>query len=167
MSERYDILSKIISPDTVQPMSKLIALSALRKTHCYFGKLAPKLYAGLIGDPFDAHDSHYHFSDGYDVVQVAACYLYDWNGHSVDEVIGTSKNGRPITIKHNCYTEIYRHLRSISSYECSTEVLERTQADRYIPMPFDGKKKMRTTMSIPSWKECSSQTSRKMCLTVS
>ena len=44
MSERYDNLSKIISPDTVQPMSELIALSALRKAHCYFGKLAPKLY---------------------------------------------------------------------------------------------------------------------------
>ena len=129
MSERYDNLSKIISPDTVQRMSELIALSALKKAHCYFSRIAPKLYAGLIGDLFDAHDDHYHLSDGYDVVQVAACYLYRWNGHSVEEAIGTRKNGRPITIKHNCYTEIYRYLRSISSYECNT-----------VPMPFDVKK---------------------------
>ena len=140
MSERYDNLSKIISPDTVQRMSELIALSALKKAHCYFSKIAPKLYAGLIGDLFDAHDDHYHLSDGYDVVQVAACYLYRWNGHSVEEVIDTSKNGRPITVKHNCYTEIYRYLRSISSYECNTEVLERTQSDRNAAMPFDVKK---------------------------
>ena len=50
----------------------------------------------------------YIVSDGYDVAQTAICFLYQFVGHTANEIYGNDKRGKEITIKLACYREVDR-----------------------------------------------------------
>ena len=57
----------------------------------------------------------YIVSDGYDVAQTAICFLYQFVGHTANEIYGKDRKGKEITIKLACYREVdhfIRHLRN-------------------------------------------------------
>ena len=98
----YNVLSENISLDNIQKMGELITLKCLRGHYSYAQRSLEKLYIGLINDLNCSHHSTHIFSDAYDLVQNAICFLFDFIGKSLDDTF-TMKNGKIITIKRAAY----------------------------------------------------------------
>lgn len=114
----------VISQDNVQRIGELITLRALKMLCQFSQKAFVKLYKGLIQDVYYADECPTHtFSDGYDILQTAICFLCEHIGKPMDTVIDTDKNGNPVDIKRACfkivnhqihrYTYIFNKFRSI------------------------------------------------------
>ena len=97
-SNPYDVLSETISFENVQLMAEMITLKTLRGRYAYARKALDWLYVGLVKDLNRDNDSNHVFSDAYDLVQNAICFLLDFIGQSLDDTF-TVKNGKIITIK--------------------------------------------------------------------
>ena len=101
-----DLFAEPISAENVKLMGEMIALQALRTVKKYDMKVADKLYIGLIKDLHHMSEIDYIVSDGYDVAQTAICFLYQFVGHSANEIYGKDRKGKEITIKLACYREV-------------------------------------------------------------
>ena len=101
-----DLFAEPISADNVKLMGEMIALQALRTVKKYDMKVADKLYIGLIKDLHHMSEIDYIVSDGYDVAQTAICFLYQFVGHTANEIYGKDRKGKEITIKLACYREV-------------------------------------------------------------
>ena len=99
----FNISQAVISQDNVQRIAELISLKALKMLCQFSQKAFIRLYKGLILDVYYA-DEHpnYTFSDGYDIVQTAICFLWEHLGKRMDTVIDTDKKG-PVDIKRACF----------------------------------------------------------------
>ena len=97
--------------DNVKLMGEMIALQALRTVKMFDMKIADKLYIGLIKDLHHMSEIDYIVSEGYDVAQTAICFLYQFVGHSANEIYGKDKQGKEITIKLACYREVDHFIR--------------------------------------------------------
>ena len=98
----YSVLLETISFENVQKMGELITLKCLRGRYSYAQRNLEKLYIGLINDLNRSNHSTHIFSDAYDLVQNAICFLLDFIGKSLDATF-TMKNGKIITIKQATY----------------------------------------------------------------
>ena len=101
-----ELFKEVISSENVKLMGEMIALQALRTVKKFDMKVADKLYIGLIKDLHHMGEIDYIVSDGYDVAQTAICFLYQFVGHTANEIYGKDRKGREITIKLACYREI-------------------------------------------------------------
>ena len=102
-SNPYDVLSETISFENVQLMAEMITLKTLRGYFAYSRQGLNWLYVGLVKDLNRNNDSNHVFSDAYDLVQNAICFLFDFIGKSLNDVY-TVKNGKVITIKQATYS---------------------------------------------------------------
>lgn len=94
----------VISQDNVQRIGELITLRALKMLCQFSQKAFVKLYKGLIQDVYYADESPNHtFSDGYDILQTAICFLCKHMGKRMDTVIFIDKEGKPVNIKRACF----------------------------------------------------------------
>ena len=110
-----ELFKEVISSENVKLMGEMIALQALRTVKKFDMKVADKLYIGLIKDLHHMREIDYIVSDGYDIAQTAICFLYQFVGHSANEIYGNDRKGKEITIKLACYREadhFIRHLRN-------------------------------------------------------
>ena len=114
-SNPYNVLSEVISLENVQRMGELITLKALKTRCAYANQALDWLYRGLVRDLNRFNVSIHTFSDGYDLVQNAICFLFDFIGKSLDDVY-TVKNGQVITIKRAVYKLISRQIDRIRRY---------------------------------------------------
>ena len=101
-----ELFAEAISNDNVKLMGEMIALQALRTVKKFDMKVADKLYIGLIKDLHHMGEIDYIVSDGYDVARTAICFLYQFVGHTANEVYGKDRKGKDITIKLACYREV-------------------------------------------------------------
>ena len=108
----YNVLSEIISLDNVQQMGEMIALKTLRGRYAYARYALEWLYVGLVKDLNRDNDTHHVFSDAYDLVQTAVCFLCEFIGKSLNDVY-TVKNGQAITIKKATYLLVGRNIDRI------------------------------------------------------
>ena len=108
-SNPYDVLSETISFENVQLMGEMITLKTLRTRYAYARKALDWLYVGLVKDLNRGNDSEHVFSDAYDLVQNAICFLCDFIGKSLNDIY-TVKNGKVITIKQATYTLVSRYV---------------------------------------------------------
>ena len=106
-SNPYDVLSETISFENIQLMGEMITLKTLRARYAYARKALDWLYVGLVKDLNRGNDSEHVFSDAYDLVQNAICFLFDFIGKSLNDVY-TVKNGKVITIKYATYSLVGR-----------------------------------------------------------
>ena len=106
-----ELFAEPISSENVKLMGEMIALQALRTVKKFDMKVADKLYIGLIKDLHHMGEIDYIVSDGYDVAQTAICFLYQYVGHTVNEVYGKDRRGKDITIKLACYREVDHFIR--------------------------------------------------------
>ena len=95
----------VISQDNVQRIGELITLRALKMLCQFSQKAFVKLYKGLIQDVYYPSTT---FSDGYDILQTAICFLCEHMGKRMDTVISIDKKGNPIDIKR-AYFKIVNH----------------------------------------------------------
>lgn len=110
--QRYPVsLSDTITADNVKYIGEMMALTSLKVFIKHSG-IAEfyKLYKGLIKDIHRSTDADFNFSDGYDFAQTAICYLCEHYGRTLNDVLGTDKRGKIITIKRACLRTVSRSI---------------------------------------------------------
>ena len=105
-----ELFAEPISNENVKLMGEMIALLAFRTVKKFDMKVADRLYIELIKDLHHMSEIDYIVSDGYDVAQTAICFLYQFVGHSTNEIYGKDKQGKEITIKLACYREVDHYI---------------------------------------------------------
>ena len=111
----YNVLSEIISFENVQQMGEMIALKTLRGRYAYARYALEWLYVGLVKDLNRDNDAHHVFSDAYDLVQTAVCFLCEFVGKKLTDVY-MIKNGKEITIKKATYLLVGRTIDRMRRY---------------------------------------------------
>ena len=132
-----ELFSEPISEDNVKLMGEMIALQALRTVKKYDFRIADKLYIGLIKDLHHMNEVGYIVSDGYDVAQTAICFLYQFVGHTANEIYGKDKKGKVITIKLACYREVDRFIDTLRNRPDSHKQVEYIDFTDYKALPMD------------------------------
>ena len=108
----YNVLSEIISFENVQKMGEMITLKTLRGRYALARHSLERLYVGFVKDLDERNNPTHVFSEGYDLVQTAVCFLLGFVGKSLNDVY-TVKNGNVITIKKATYTLVGRYIDRI------------------------------------------------------
>ncbi|MGN0804267.1 MAG: hypothetical protein ACI4MS_02680 [Candidatus Coproplasma sp.] len=98
----FSILKEEISQNNVLAMAELIAMAETRFLIGYMGSSMQKMHADLYVDILHKNEFGYVFSDSYDLVQEGALYLCEHYGKHLNDIIGYSKKGKPITIEIAC-----------------------------------------------------------------
>ena len=138
----FSVMKEEISQNNVLEMAELIAFMELRFQIGYQGSRVQKMYADLYADIKHKNELGHTFSDSYDLVQEGALYLCEHYGKHLNDVIGYSKKGKPITIEIACIRKMMKlinlktrdYYRSVSlealtpvsepSYEIKEEVTQ-------------------------------------------
>ena len=108
-SNPYDVLSETISFDNVQLMGEMITLKTLRGRYAYARRALDWLYVGLVKDLNRNNNAEHVFSDAYDLVQNAICFLCEFIGKKLTDVY-MIKNNQEITIKQATYSLVGRNI---------------------------------------------------------
>ena len=86
--------NQVISEQNVQSLGEQIAIIAVKtKSRRLSGKL-DRLIKGLLFDVYKRNTPGHIFSDGYDLVQTAVCFLWEYRGHRLDESYGKDGKGK-------------------------------------------------------------------------
>ena len=126
-SNPYDVLSETISFENVQLMGEMITLKTLRGRFAYSRQGLDWLYVGLVKDLNRSNDANHVFSDAYDFVQNAVCFLCEFVGKKLTDVY-TVKNGREITIKQATYSLVSRSIdRMCRHFDRSQDINDYTE----------------------------------------
>ena len=113
----FSVMKEEISQNNVLEMAELIAFMELRFQIGYLGSRAQKIYSDLYGDIKNNNELGYMLSDSYDLVQEGAFYLCEHYGKHLNDVIGYSKKGKPITIEIACIRKMMKLInRKTSDY---------------------------------------------------
>ena len=138
----FSVFSEEISQNNVLVIAEHIAFMELRYQIGYQGSRVQKMYADLYADIKHKNELVHTFSDSYDLVQEGALYLCEHYGKHLNDVIGYSKKGKPITIEIACIRKMMKlinlktrdYYRSVSlealtpvsepSYEIKEEVAQ-------------------------------------------
>ena len=123
----YDVLSETISFENVQLMGEMITLKTLRGRYAYARRALDWLYVGLVKDLNRSNDAEHVFSDAYDFVQTAVCFLCEFVGKKLTDFY-MIKNGQEITIKQATYLLVGRHIDRIRKHIARHCDLESTDA---------------------------------------
>lgn len=98
----FSIFKEEISQNNVLAMAELIAMAETRFLIVYMGSCMQKMHADLYVDILHKNEFGYVFSDNYDLVQEGALFLCEHYGKHLNDIIGYSKKGKPITIEIAC-----------------------------------------------------------------
>ena len=98
-----ELFAEPIAEDNVKLMGEMLALKALRTAVSFDYKIMEKLYYGLIKDFHHMNEPGNAISEGYDIAQIAMCFLWQFKGRNVYEIYDTDKNGKVVTIKCACF----------------------------------------------------------------
>ena len=138
----FSVMKEEISQNNVLEMAELAAFMELRFQIGYQGSRVQKMYADLYADIKHKNELGHTFSDSYDLVQEGALYLCEHYGKHLNDVVGYSKKGKPITIEIACVRKMMKlinlkardYYRSVSldaltpvsepSYEIKEEVAQ-------------------------------------------
>ena len=104
----FSIFKEEISQNNVLAMAELIAMAETRFLIGYMGSNMQKMHADLYVDILHKNDLGYVFSDSYDFVQEGALYLCEHYGKHLNDIIGYSKKGKPITIEIACCRQMIK-----------------------------------------------------------
>ena len=104
----FSVMKEEISQNNVLEMAELIAFTELRFQIGYQGSRMQKMYADLYADIKHKNELGYVLSSSYDLVQEGALYLCEQYGKHLNDIIGYSKKGKPITIEIACIRKIMK-----------------------------------------------------------
>lgn len=134
VKREFKVLREIISPDNVQIMAELITIKQTKTLIGYIGNDAITAHEKVYIDIMRKDDEGYVLSDYYDLVQDVALFLCEHFGKYLDNYLYTSKKGKAVTIKAECYYIIKRALYKRYSVGAKNISLE---AFRYMKDPKD------------------------------
>ena len=119
----FSVLKEEISQNNVLVIAEHIAFMELRYQIGYQGSRVQKMYADLYADIKHKNELGHTFSDSYDLVQEGALYLCEHYGKHLNDVIGCSKKGKPITIEIACIRKMMKLInRKTSDYRRSVSL---------------------------------------------
>ena len=102
---------ELITSDNVVIMAERIASRALKTILCYNGnRRLRKLYRELNDDIAKKNDPEHVFSDGYDLAQSAACFLWQYVGMPLNKECAYTVRGKQTTILDACFSRINQML---------------------------------------------------------
>lgn len=130
----FKVLREIISPKRVQVMAELITVKQTKTLIGYIGESAITAHNRVYYDVMHKDTEGYVLSDYYDLVQEVALFLCEHFGKHLDDFLYTSKKGKAVTIKAECYYIIKRELYRRYSIRIKNFSLE---AFRYMRDPKD------------------------------
>ena len=126
----------IITEENILPMSGIIASTALRTMLAYdYSEKLQNMYFDLI------HDLHCEgrdrpFSDGYDLVMTAACYLCEHIGESLNDMNGISiLTKKKISVLKACYGLVQQQIRKERKFE-TLHISDDDEIAINTPVPF-------------------------------
>ncbi len=101
------MVDEIITAENVMRIGERIALKALKTvlSHSYNATLN-NLYLELVRDVAKANNPDHTFSDGYDIAQSAACFLWEYAGKPLNEVCAYTVRGKKDTILNACFSHV-------------------------------------------------------------
>lgn len=106
----FKVLREVISPENVQVMAELITIKQTKKLIGYIGNNAVMAHRRVYLDVMRKSQLDYILSDYYDLVQDVAVFLCEHFGKYLDDYLYTSKKGKAVTVKMECYYIIKREL---------------------------------------------------------
>ncbi len=119
----FSVMKEEISQNNVLEMAELVAFMELRFQIGYQGSRVQKMYADLYADIKHKNELGHTFSDSYDLVQEGALYLCEHYGKHLNDIIGYSKKGKPITIEIACIRKMMKLInRKTSDYRRSVSL---------------------------------------------
>lgn len=119
----FSVIKEAITQNNVLEMAELITFMELRFQIGYLGSRAQKMYADLYSDIKHKNELGYMLSDSYDLVQEGALYLCEHYGKHLNDVIGYSKKGTPITVEIACIRKMMKLInRKTSDYHRSVSL---------------------------------------------
>ena len=101
----------VISAANVQVLGEMIAIRALKIVKFHYGHTLDTLYKGMLRDIYLKDKDGCTFTDGYDVVQTAICFLCENMGRMLGEKYSERKDGKSVSVKNACYSEVDRYIR--------------------------------------------------------
>lgn len=110
VKREFRVLREIISRENVQVMAELITIKQTKTLIGYIGNDAIMAHEKVYFDVMHKDDEGYVLSDYYDLVQDVALFLCEHFGKYLDDFLYTSKKGKAVTIKAECYYIIKREL---------------------------------------------------------
>lgn len=129
VKREFKVLREIISRENVQVMAELITIKQTKTLIGYIGNDAITAHEKVYIDIIHKDDEGYVLSDYYDLVQDIALFLCEHFGKYLDDFLYTSKKGKAVTIKAECYYIIKREL--YKRYSVSTKNIS-LEAFRYM-----------------------------------
>jgi len=130
----FKVLREIISRENVSVMAELITIKQTKTLIGYIGNDAITAHEKVYIDVMHKDDAGYVLSDCYDLVQDVALFLCEHFGKHLDDYLYTSKKGKEVTIKAECYYIIKRELYKRYSIGIKNITME---AFRYMKDPKD------------------------------
>ena len=125
----------IITAENVLPMSGIIASTALKAMLAYdYSQRLLHMYYDLIHD-LKCNGTDSPFSDGYDLVMTAACYLCEHIGESLNDMTGETVMGKKVTVLKACYSRVQQQIRRERKIE-KIHIPDDTEEVRNISVPF-------------------------------
>ncbi len=106
----FSVLREAISPQNVLVMAELITIKQTKTLIGYIGESAITAHDKVYLDVMHKNEEGYVLSDYYDLVQDVALFLCKHLGKHLDDFLYTSKKGKAVTIKAECYYIIKREL---------------------------------------------------------
>lgn len=106
----FKVLREVISPENVQVMAELITIKQTKCLIGYIGNNAVMAHRRVYLDVMRKDEDGYVLSDYYDLVQDVALFLCEHFGEYLDDYLYTSKKGKAVTVKTECYYIIKREL---------------------------------------------------------
>ena len=110
VERQFKVLREVISPENVQVMAELITIKQTKKLIGYIGNNAVMAHRRVYLDVMRKNQVDYILSDYYDFVQEVALFLCEHFGKYLDDYLYTSKKGKAVTVKIECYYIIKREL---------------------------------------------------------
>ncbi len=104
------LLEEVITEQNVQSLGEQITVIAVgAKARRVLGHL-DHIYKGLLYDVHKRNTPNHIFSDGYDLAQMAICFLWEHKGHRLSDYYGKDGKGKDCNILYACYHVIDRYL---------------------------------------------------------
>ncbi len=122
----FKVLREIISRENVLIMAELITIKQTKTLIGFIGNDAIVAHEKVYLDVMHKDDDGYVLSDYYDLVQDVAVFLCEHFGEYLDDYLYTSKKGKAVTIKAECYYMIKRELYKryyVGGKNCSLDAL--------------------------------------------
>jgi DNA-binding CsgD family transcriptional regulator len=110
-------LGDTVTPENVQYIGEMMAICAIKAFAGHSGgNDYDRLYKGLLKDisrPCQAKDT---VSEGYDLSQIAICFLCEHYGKTLNDIIGIDRRDKILTLKRACLRTVSKSITSYFSF---------------------------------------------------